>query len=242
MLSLTRNINKVRRFAGVFLGDFRAGGGPVPGPLAVQGNMDSPGINVNTQRGASCPASSDETYFGNYGLVVEGQVNGGPISVTGDTFLGGGGDTSQVHESGRAAGCSIITDQGTGILNFTLWQYQLSQASELFAKWYPNMRLNSDNSVTVFSSPDPGHINYDVFTMNTCDNSITPMYCGDANPDELSDPSHMLLGLGPWSGPTGFDFTTWTADSHEHTVVINVIRYLGFQFLYRPHGIMIRYP
>lgn len=229
VLSLTDNINKVRRFSGVFLGDFRSGGGSVPGPLAVQGNMDSPGINVNTQRGASCPASSDETYFGNYGLVVEGQVDGGPISVTGDAFLAGGGDTAQVHESGRAAGCSIITDQDTGILNFTLWQYQLSQASELFAKWYPNMRLNSDNTVTVFRSPDPGHTHYDVFIMDTCDKSITPMYCGDANPEELSDPSHMLLGLGSWPGPTDYDFTTWTPETHEHTVVINVIRWSDIQ-------------
>lgn len=187
--------------------------------------MDSPGIDINTQRGASCPASSDETYFGNYGLVVQGQVDGGPVSVTGDAFLAGGGDTAQVHESGKAAGCSVITDQETGIFNFTLWQYQLSQASELFAKWYPNMRLNSDNTVTVFKSPDPGHVHYDIFIMDTCDKSITPMYCGDANPDELSDPSHMLLGVGSWSGPTDYDFTTGAHDpeTHERTVVINVV-------------------
>ncbi|GAA5799146.1 hypothetical protein HPULCUR_004556 [Helicostylum pulchrum] len=176
-------------FTGIFFGDFiTTDGQDISGPLAVRGNMSASTYTINANHDVDC--SDVKNNLNGYGLVVGGNYNGGGNRVRGAIFLPAGTDTSTIQQLN--SDCPIITDKGTGLLDFGQTYTNAVSASQKLSNFGPTILLSSSDKLTRISDKVG---DFDVVTMNTCEFGCT-FHSG-----QLSDPTKMLYGIGNWNGP-----------------------------------------
>lgn len=125
-----------------------------------------------------------------YGLVVGGQYDGENNQVRGATYLPDGTNISTIQQ--LDSDCPLVTDKGTGILNFDQAYTNAIEASKKLAGLSPTLILADNGNLSRISDPVSKS---DVVTMDTCKNGCT-FHTG-----QLSDPKRMLYGSDTWDGP-----------------------------------------
>lgn len=186
--------------------------------MAVAGNMEVPIYVVTSEQLLNCTHPTSNNAFATYSLVVGGQIKTRIVSVNGNGYIAGGGDIDRVEET--VANCTLHTDDGTGIFNFTQVEQALVHASQKLAKMMPTRRLESNGLIKPVADDMSAHPRYRVFTMNTCQGSPPSCNCSDLPYDSLSDPSAILFGKGTWNGPSNISHTG--EPDNQSTTVINV--------------------
>lgn len=162
--------------------------------------MEVPIYVVTSEQILNCMHPTSDNAFATYSLVVGGHIKTLIVSVNGNGYIAGGGDIDRVEET--VANCTLHTDDGTGMFNFTQVEQALVHASQTLAKMTPTRRLESNGSITTFADNMSAHPHYRTFTMNTCQDGPPSCNCSDLPYDSLSDPSAMLFGKGTWNGPS----------------------------------------
>lgn len=149
---------------------------------------------INANGAVNC--SDIENSLDGYGLVVGGSLNATSHRVHGAIFLPFGTDTSKIQSLN--SNCPIVTDRGTGLFDFERAYLNSVFSSQLFAALQPTIKLD-ENDVLARLAPKLG--DFDVMTVNTCNNFNCNLY-----PGQLSYSSHMLNGVGNWNGARGLAF------------------------------------
>ncbi|KAI8060775.1 hypothetical protein BC940DRAFT_337333 [Gongronella butleri] len=189
--------NMLRRFDTFMFDNFITyGGQDILGPLAVGNMFSGPHYVVNANRGATC--DNIEAELGGYGLVVRGTVVTEETDVHGQAFLAGGGSVTEVKE--QEAGCEVVTDRGTGSVDFDAFETYLMQLSQIAANIPPNLKLD-ENGVLQGASAGDSSTGVHVLTFDTCNDNDCPLY-----PGSLSSAALPILGTGNWNGPQGMAF------------------------------------
>ncbi|KAI8068838.1 hypothetical protein BDF21DRAFT_425603, partial [Thamnidium elegans] len=150
--------------------------------------MSSSVYTINGNHNVDC--SDVKNNLNGYGLVVGGFYNGGNNKVHGAIYLPAGTDTSTIQQLNND--CPIITDKGTGLVNFDQTYTNAVSASEKMSSLDPTHLLDNSGTLSRLSSSVG---NFDIITMDTCKNGCTIL------DGQLSDPTNMLYGKGNWNGP-----------------------------------------
>lgn len=191
-------------FSAVFFGDFNTNGGQdILGPLAVEGDFKASGYYVNANGNPDCSNPND---ISGYGLVVGGSVHADQVRVKGAGDVPFGSNGLQETQN------SCVINNNVGLYDFNQAKSNAISASKVFATMKPTLRLDSNGTLTFTGASNP---DFHVVAFNSCnDGNCTPF------PDQMSDPSAMLEGIGNWNGPQGM---SWPSDG---TLVFNVCLFL----------------
>ncbi|GAA5797162.1 hypothetical protein HPULCUR_002541 [Helicostylum pulchrum] len=200
-------INAVRRFNGIFFGDFTAGYfRGIVGPLAVQGNFDAPNYNINTLLPVNCNGATNS--LDSYGFVLGGNTNSFSTQVYGSVYIGG--KNSSLEEiTELQPGCIVTENQGTGLFNFETFRANREEASRDLAKLAPTQMFDVNGKTTQVQADE--NPNYEAFEFNTCETGS----CGEY-PKYASNSNSIFFGQGAWKGLQDAKFDT------NKTIVLNI--------------------